>query len=138
MSPESNQVGIAVLDDFLSRSGFKATSCNDFSFEYLSKPRRRNCILTLCRDYVSSYPRLDDVQIGQTELIQFVCDIVEQCVWITIGHAIPPAARRDADGHAITAPHRNQCFHHLKQEARPILERTAINIGSLVDAILQK
>src|ERR1700675_163682 len=138
MPPERNHVGISVLYDFLSRSGFKAPGRDDFPLEYLSEPCRRNRILPLGNDYVSSYPWLDDVQIGQTELIQFFCDIVEQCLWITIGHAIPPAARRDADSHAVTAPHRNHRFNHLKQEARPIFERTAIHIGSPVDAILQK
>src|ERR1700676_2871810 len=130
MPPESNKIGIAFFYDFLGRSGFEAPSCDDVPFEYLSEPCRRNRILTLCDDYVSSYSRLDDVQIGQTELIQFLYDIVEQCVRITIGHAIPPAARRDADGHAITAPHRNQCFHHLKEEAGAIFDRTAIHISS--------
>src|ERR1700676_928897 len=138
MPPERNQVGISVLYDFLSRSGFKATGCDDFPLEYLSVPCRCNRILTLCDDYISSYPRLDDVQIGQTEPIQFLCDIVEQCLRITIGHAIPPAARRDADSHAVTVPHRSQCLNHLKQEAGPIFERTAIHIGSPVDTILQK
>src|SRR5258708_30839513 len=138
MPAEGNKVCISFLYDFLSRSGFKAPGCDDFPIEYLSEPCRRNGILALCDDYVSSYPRLDDVQISQTELIQFLCDIVEQCVWITIGHAIPPAARRDSDSHAVTAPHRNQCFHHLKKEARPVFDRTAIHISSPVDAILQK
>src|SRR6266853_6348830 len=138
MPPEGNQVGISFLYDFLGRSGFKAPGCDDFPFEYLSEPCRRNRILTLCGDYVSSYSRFDDVQIGQTELIQFLCDIIEQCVRITIGHAIPPAARRDADGHTITAPHRNHSFNHLKQEAGPIVDRTAIHISWPVDAILQK
>src|SRR6266403_5438002 len=138
MPPEGNQVCISFLYDFLSRSGFKAPGGDNFPIEYLSEPCRGNRILTLCDDYISSYPRLDDVQIGQTELIQFLRDIVEQCLWITIGHAIPPAARRDADSHAVTAPHRNHRFDHLQQEARPIFDRTAITIGSPVDAILQK
>src|SRR5216684_8695618 len=138
MPAEGNHVCISFLYDFLSRSGFKAPGCDDFPIEYLSEPCRRNRILTLCDDYVSSYPRLDDVQIGQTELIQFLCHIVEQFLWITIRHAIPPAARRDADSHAVTAPHRHQCFHHLKEEAGAIFDRTAITISSAVDAILQK
>src|SRR6266852_2541022 len=138
MPAEGNQVGVSFLYDFLGRSGFEAPGCDDSPFEYLSEPCRRNRILTLCGDYVSSYSRFDDVQIGQTELIQFLYDIVEQCVWITIGHAIPSASRRNADSHAVTAPYRNHCFNHFKQEARPILERTAITIGAPVDAILQK
>src|ERR1700693_3258788 len=138
MASETNQIGILFLNSFLARSGLEAPGCDDFPFEYPSAPCRRNRILTLCGDYVSSYPRFDDVQIDQTELIQFLYDIVEQCVRITIGHAIPPSARRDADGHAITAPHRNQCFHHLKEEAGAIFDRTAIHISSPVDAILQK
>src|ERR1700680_3079892 len=138
MPSESSQTGILFRYDFLGRSGLEAPGCDDFPFEYPSEPCRRNRILTLCGDYVSSDPRVDDVQIGQTEMIQFVCDMVEQCVRITIGHAIPPAARRDADGHAITAPHRNQCFHHLKEEAGAIFDRTALHISSPVDATLQK
>src|SRR6266436_3439652 len=138
MPPEGNQIGISFLYDFLGRIGFEPSGGDDFSFEYLSQPCRGNRILPLCDDYVSSYPRLDDVQIGQAELIQFLRDIVEQSLWITIGHAIPPAARRDTASHAGTAPHRNHRFNHLKQEARPIFERTAITIGSPVDAILQK
>src|SRR5260370_42219199 len=138
MPAEGNQVCISFLYDFLSCSGFKAPGCDDCPFEDFSEPRRRNRILSLRDDYVSSYPRLDDVQIGQTEPIQFLRDIVEQRLWITIGHAIPSAARRDADSHAVTAPYRNHCFNHFKQESRPILERTAITIGAPVDAILQK
>src|SRR5260370_2232966 len=138
MPAEGNHVCISFLYDFLSRSGFKAPGCDDFPIEYLSEPCRRNRIVTLCDDYVPSYPRLDDVQIGQTEPIQFLCDIVAQYLWITITHAIPPTARRDADSHAVTAPHRSQCFNHLKQETGPIFERTAITIGSPFDAILKK
>src|SRR5258708_1438431 len=136
MPAEGTQFSTPFLSDFLSLSGFKAPGCDDFPIEYFWEAFRRNRILTLWDDYVSSYPRLDDVQIGQTEPIQFLCDIVEQCLWITIRHAIPPAARRDADSHAVTAPHRSQCFNHLKQETGPIFERTAIHIGSPVDAIL--
>src|SRR5260370_17680345 len=138
MPPERNQVGISFFYDFLSRSRFEGTGLDGFPLEIFAESERCNRILTLWGDYVSSYPRFDDVQIGQTKLIQFLCDIVEQCVWITIGHAIPPAARRDSDSHAVTAPHRNQCFHHLKQEAGAIFDRTAIHISSPVDAILQQ
>src|ERR1700688_5051527 len=47
MPPEGNQVGISVLYDFLSRSGFKASGCDDCSFEYLSESCRCNRILPL-------------------------------------------------------------------------------------------
>src|SRR5260370_13406085 len=70
MPPESNQIGVSFLYDFLGRSGFAAPGCDDFPFEYLSEPCRRNRILTLRVDYVSSYSRFDDVRIGYAELIQ--------------------------------------------------------------------
>jgi hypothetical protein len=81
MPPEGNQVGTPILYDFLSRSGFEAPGCDDCPLEDLSEPCRRNRILMLRDDYVSSYlrlddvqTRLDDVQIGQTEPIQFLRD----------------------------------------------------------------
>jgi hypothetical protein len=48
MPPEGNHGGVSVFYDFLSRSGFKAPGCDDFPFESLSEPCRRNHILTLC------------------------------------------------------------------------------------------
>ena len=65
MPPESNQIGISFLYDLLGRSGFEAPGCDDFPFEFLSEPCRRNRILTLCDDYVSSCPRFDDVQMAR-------------------------------------------------------------------------
>jgi hypothetical protein len=69
MPPECNKVGVSVVYDFLSCSGFEASGGDYCPFEYLSEPCRRNLILSLCDDYVSSYPWLDDVQIGETEPI---------------------------------------------------------------------
>jgi hypothetical protein len=81
---------------------------------------------------------LNDVQVRESKVVQLLCDVVEQRDRIAIRDFIPSSTGRDAHSDAVAAPDRNHCFHHLKQEAGSIFDRTTVHIGSLVDAVLQK
>src|SRR5882762_6482788 len=138
MPSEGDQIGIALSNSSLGGVRFKTPSRNNVSRENLSQPRARNVPLALGDQHVPFNAWFDDVQISESEVVQLLCDVVKQRDRITIRYPIPSSVGRDAHRDTVAAPHRNHCFNHLKQEAGSILGRTAVHIGSLVDAILQK
>src|SRR3984893_8884116 len=138
MPSEGDQIRIALSNSSLGSVRFKTPSRNNPSRENLSQPRARNVPLALGDQHVPFNAWLDDVQISESKVVQFLCDVVKQCDRITIRYPIPSSAGRDAHRDTVATPHRNHCFNHLKQEAGSIFDRTTVHIGSLVDAILQK
>src|ERR1700682_3655127 len=138
MPPEGDQIRSALCNSSLGSVRFKTPSRNNLSREYLSQPRSRNVPLALGDQHVSFDAWFDDVQVSESKVVQLLCYVVKQRDRITIRSAVPSSAGRDAHRDTVAAPHRNHCFNHLKQEAGSVLDRTAVHIGSLVDAILQK
>src|SRR6202047_5580132 len=138
IASEGDQIRIALSNSSLGSVRFKTPSRNNLSRENLSQPRGRNVPLALGDQHVPFNAWFDDVQISESKVVQLLCDVVKQRDRITIRYAIPSSAGRDTHRDTVAAPHRNHCFNHLKQEAGSILDRTAVHIGSLVDAILQK
>src|ERR1700720_2991971 len=138
MPSEGDQICSALSNSSLGSGRFKTPSRNNLSREYLSQPRGRNVPLALGDQHVSFDAWFDDVQVSESKAVQLLCDVVKQRVRIAIRYPIPSSAGRDAHRDTVSAPHRNQCFNHMQQEAGSIFDRTAIHIGSLVDAILQK
>src|SRR6266478_6490122 len=138
MPSEGDQIRIALSNSSLGSVRFKTPRRNNLSRENLSQPRGRNVSLALGDQHVPFDAWFDDVQVSESKAVQLLCDVVKQRDWIAVRYSIPSSAGRDAHRDTVAAPYRNQCFHHLKQEAGSIFDRTTIHIGSLVDAILQK
>src|SRR5882762_7093184 len=138
MPSEGDQIRIAHCNSSLGSGRFKTSSRNNLSRENLSQPRGRNVPLALGDQHVPFNTWFDDVQVRKTKAIQLFCEVVKQCDRIAIRYPVPSSAGRDAHRDAVAAPHRNQSFNHLKQEAGSIFDRTTVHIASLVDAILQK
>src|SRR6266853_119317 len=135
---EGDQIRIALSNSSLGSVRFKTPSRNNLSREYLSQPRGRNVPLALGDQHVSFDAWFDDVQVSESKVVQLLCDVVKQRDRIAIRYPVPSSAGRDAHRDTVASPHRNHCFNHLKQEAGSIFDRTTVQIGSLVDAILQK
>src|SRR5260370_19171699 len=135
---KGDQIRIALSNSSLGSVRFKTPSRNNRSREYLAQPRGRNVPLALGDQHVPFDTWFDDVQVSESKVVQLLCHVVKQRGRVAIRYSIPSSARRDAHRDTVAAPHRNQCFHHFKQEAGSIFDRTTIHIGSLVDAILQK
>src|SRR5260370_34555826 len=135
---EGDQIRIALSNSSLGSVRFETTTRNNLSRENLSQPRARNVPLALGDQHVPFNAWFDDVQISESKMVQLLCDVVKQRDRITIRYPIPSSAGRDAHRNTVAAPHRNQCFNHLKQEAGSIFDRTTVHIDSLLDAILQK
>src|SRR6266849_3041812 len=138
MPSEGHQIGITLSNGSLGSVRFKSARRNNRSRENLSQSRRGDVPLALGDQHVPLDARLNDVQVSESKSVQLLCQVVEQRDRIAIRDSIPSSAGRDAHRDTVAAPHRNQCFHHLKQEAGSIFDGTTIHIGSLVDAILQK
>ena len=105
----------------------------------LANQLRGNRVLVLAFViHVTEYARLDQVQIRQIQLVQFFRDIAEERFGIAVGHVAPRAARAKAHGHTFAAPHRDDGLSRFDQKARTVFERTAVDIGALVAAVLQE
>src|SRR6266849_4327052 len=138
MPSEGHQIGITLSNSSLGSVWFKSARRNNRSCENLSQSRRGDVPLALGDQHVPLDARLNDVQVSEFKSVQLLCQVVKQRTRIAIRDSIPSSAGRDAHRDTVAAPHRNQCFHHLKQEAGSIFDGTTIHIGSLVNAILQK
>src|SRR6266852_6671760 len=138
MPSEGHQIGITLSNGSLSSVRFKSARRNNRSREKLSQSRRGDVPLALGDQDVTFDARLDDMQVSEADAVQLLCHVVKQRDRIAIRDSIPSSAGRDAHSDTVAAPHRNQRFHHLKQEAGSIFDGTTIHIGSLVNAILQK
>src|SRR5258708_9905519 len=138
MPSEGDQIRIALSTSTLGSVRFKPPRRNNLSRENLSQPRGRDVPLALGDQDVPFDAWLNNVQVSESKAVQLLCDVVKQRDRIAIRYPIPSSAGRDAHRDTVPAPHRNQSFNYLKQEAGSIFDRTTIHIGSLVDAILQK
>jgi hypothetical protein len=138
MPSEGDQIRIALLNSSLGSIRFKTPRRNSLSRENLSQPRGRNVPLALGDQHVPFDVWFDDVQVSESKAVQLLCDVVKQRDRIVVRYPIPSSAGRDAHRDMVAAPHRNQCFNHLKREAGSIFDRTSVHIGSLVDTVLQK
>ena len=65
-------------------------------------------------------------------------DVAEQRAGIAIRHAVEGAARRDAYADTIRPPDGDERLNCFAQESRPIFDRAAIPIGSLVAVVLEE
>src|SRR6266446_1402386 len=135
---KGHQISIALFNGSLGSVRFKTSSRDNPSREYLSQSRGRNVPLAFGDQHVPFDTWFDDVQVSESKVVQLPCDIVKQRDRIAVRYPIPSSAGRDTHRDTVTAPHRNHCFNHLKQEAGSVFDRTTVHIGSLVDAILQK
>src|SRR5713226_8398461 len=138
MPSEGYQIGITLSNGSRGSVRFKSARRNNRSRENLSQSRRGDVPLALGDQNITLDARLNNVQVSESKAVQLLCDVVKQRDRIAIRYPIPSSAGRDAHRDTVAAPHRNQCFNYLKQEAGSIFDRTTIHIGSLVDAILQK
>src|SRR5467141_732107 len=138
MPSEGHQIGITLSNGSLGSVRFKSARRNNRSCENLSQSRRGDVPLALGDQHVPLDARLNDVQVSESKSVQLLCQVVEQRDRIAIRDSVPSSAGRDAHRDTVAAPHRNQSFNHLKQEAGSIFDRTTVYIGALVDAILQK
>src|SRR5271170_305096 len=138
MPSEGDQIRIALSNSSLGSVRFKTPRRNNLSRENHSQPPGRNVPLALGDQHVPFDAWFDDVQVRESKAVQLLCDVVKQRDRIAVRYPIPSSAGRDAHRDTVAAPHRNQCFHHLKQEAGAIFDRTTVHVGSLIDAILQK
>src|SRR5260370_10306943 len=119
---EGNQVRIAVSNSSLSGVRLKTSRRYDLSRENLSQPRGRYGPLTLGDQDVPFDTWFDDVQVCESKAVQLLCHVVKQRGRVAIRYSIPSSAWRDAHRNTVPAPHRNQRFHDLKQEAGSILD----------------
>src|SRR5690606_26669687 len=82
--------------------------------------------------------RLDHVQIRETERPQRRRRVAEGRLGVAVAHPEIRAEWREPHPYAIRAEHRGHRFHHLEEEARSILQRTPVSVGSLVGSIAQE
>src|SRR5580700_1390974 len=102
---EGDQIRIALSNSSLGGVRFKTPSRNNRSREYLSQPRGRNVPLGLGDQHVPSDTWFDDVQVGESKVVQLLCDVVKERDRIAIRHPIPSSAGRDAHRDTVAAPH---------------------------------
>ncbi len=90
--PNADQAGDAVRDGGLRRVRLEPAGRDDRPLEDLSQ--------LLCSDRPHAFgdqivaldPGLDEVEIGEVELIEALSDVAEQIPWVTVGHSVERAA----------------------------------------------
>jgi hypothetical protein len=138
MALERNHVSIALVHNRLGSIGFESTRGNDFPFEDLAQLRRRNRCLPIYDEHVAFDLRFNNVEECQSEPVQLLCNVIEECGRVAVRHRVPRYARSNTHSDAIAAPHRYHCFHYFQQEAKTVLDRPTIGVGALVATILQE
>ena len=62
----------------------------------------------------------------------------EQRHRVRVAHVVVGADGRHAHADAVSAPDADQRVDHLEQEARAVLDRAAVRVGTLVAAVAQE
>jgi hypothetical protein len=138
VASKRNQIGVALLYNLFGRVSFKASCCNDLSFEYLSQFLCCDRALTFLDDYLSFDTGFNNVDLSKPKPIELCSEVSEQRFGIAVGHVIPAPTRPNAHCYPVAAPYRRHGFDNLKQETAPILDRSSILICTLVAAVLQE
>ena len=99
--------------------------------------RQRVLILAFIVD-IPQHPWFDQMQVSQIQLVQLLRHVTEKPNRIAVRHIAPRAARTKTHGHLVAAPHRDYRSGDLHQKARTVFERTTIDIGAPVAAVLQE
>src|SRR5271170_3929718 len=116
----------------------KTARGDDLAIENLSKLLGCNGCLPVGDFNVAFDAWFNDMQIGKAKRIQLLSDIGEQRGWITVPHAVPCSCRSNSQGGAIAAEDRCHRVDHFQQEARTVLDRSAIGVGSMVAVVLKE
>ena len=138
MTAERHQIGIALLEDRLGTLRFETSRGDDFPLEDLAQPLRCNRRLAFCDEHVTLHSRFNNVEICEPEAVQLPDQVVEQRSRVAVRHPVKRSARANAHRNPVAAPHRRDRLHNFQHEAAAVFDRTAIGIGSLIAAVLQK
>jgi len=82
--------------------------------------------------------RFNQVQIGQTKVVQLLGRITEERVRVAVRHRAVGAARAQANSNMAAAPNRCNSFSYLEQETCSVFDRAAVDIRAAVRAVLQE
>src|SRR6185295_7825184 len=121
-----------------SRVGIEPASRDDPPLKDLPKLHRRDGTLALGHDHVPLHPRLDDVQVRETEPIELLGDIPEEGLWAAIAHAVECPARAEPDSDTVTSPHRRNRLNHLKEQPGPVRNGATVFVGPMVAPVLKE
>src|ERR1700720_1464756 len=104
MAAEGDQAGITVDNGGLCRSGFEPARGDNRAVEDLAQLLRGDRALPFGDHLATLHPGLNDMEIGQLDVVESFCDVAEQSARIAIRHAVEGAARRNAHAGTRSAP----------------------------------
>ena len=104
MAAERDQAGITVDNGGLRRSGFEPARGDNRAVEDLAQLLRGDRALPFGDHLATLHPGLNDMEIGQLDVVESFCDVAEQSARIAIRHAVEGAARRNAHADSVGAP----------------------------------
>src|SRR5260370_40774466 len=92
MTTKRNQVSVSLFDNRLGGVGLEATRGYNSPFENFPQPLRCDWFLTLDDQHVALDPRLNDVEIGESEPVYLIGNVVEERGRVAIRHGVTCSA----------------------------------------------
>ncbi|MNX86211.1 hypothetical protein D3C86_1180850 [compost metagenome] len=139
MAAERDQVCIAGLKDRVGRFTRETARRDQGALVVLADELGRHRILVTALVFGDTQDaRLDQVQIGEVQLVQLACDIGEQANGVAVGHVAEIAARPQTHRHPIAAPDGDHRLYRFEQEPAAVLERATVDIRTFVAAVLEE
>src|ERR1700722_3816036 len=135
---ERDEAGDAVGDGGLRRVGLEAAGRNDRTLEDLAQLLRGHGLRAFGDQVPTLDPGLDDMEIGELEVVEPLRNIAEEGPRIAVRHPVEGAAGRKADTHPIGAPDEDQRLRGFEKQPRPVLDGAAVAVGPLVAVVLQE
>jgi hypothetical protein len=135
---EGDKVGIALVDNRFRTVPLEAAGRDDRSIEYAAQLASRDRWESVGAQFRSDDARFDQMQISETEAVELCDGMAEQGVRVAVRHRAEAAARSEPDADAIGAPHRCDGVGDFEQQARSVLDRSAIAVAAFVRTVLQE
>src|ERR1700730_4802229 len=105
MTGESNQVGVTSREGCFGGVGVKSSGAHEDTSVSLAQVVSGDRAAIFIDKGESVYTRLDNVKVGQREIVQPLGNIAKQCVRITVTDALEGTSRCQTDGNPVRTPH---------------------------------
>ena len=137
MPAKRDKIGLAPCEDRVG-AGTVETARGDHrpSEQWAQQPGRNRRLLVV--RHVADDPRLDDMQVGQSERSEGSGNVGEGHVGAAVAHAAELVARTNADADPPEAPRRFHRVDDFEKKAGAIFDGAAIRVGASVGIVLKK
>jgi hypothetical protein len=135
---ESDEIRVPFVDDFFGLRSIETAGRDDRAGVVLAHEGGRDGLAVFVQCRIALDARIDDVEISNAQAVQSLGEPAKCDARIAVMNVAPLPLGRETQADTVGAENCGQFSKRFEQKARPVLDRSAVCVGSLVGALLEK